>query len=113
MTPARQFKAWKDKLCQIIRRESKLAFSPDRTQYSFVLPPKVVRLVWQTTIQEKAKLLGVQEQQALEQVRNEVDEAVEKVRDAERNTKDGMLPNETRAKEEVSEVVDADGIASC
>lgn len=51
----REFKDWKRTLADMIRRGSSLVWAADGT-YQFVLPPRLVKLVWTTTIKERVKL---------------------------------------------------------
>ncbi len=54
-----EFKEWKKELCKIVNNQSRLIFNRDGT-YQFILPSRLVKLVWSTTLQEriKAELAG-------------------------------------------------------
>lgn len=103
-TPVMQFKVWKDTLCKIVKQKSKLVYSADKASHSFVLPTEIVRLVWQTTIQERAKVDQIEETEALAKIKQEVSAEADKLNgktedsDSETTTEDGPT-------EEVSEVV--------
>lgn len=49
-----EFKAWKAELLNIVKSGSRIVFNPDGT-YQFILAPRLVKLVWRTTIQERIK----------------------------------------------------------
>jgi hypothetical protein len=50
-----QFKAWKDTLVKMIKRKSQIEIKKDGS-FCFVLPPDLIRLVWATTLQERAAI---------------------------------------------------------
>lgn len=76
------FKDWKKELCNIINNQSRLVFNKDGS-YQFILPSRLVKLVWSTTIQERIKAImaggGVELEdakgQAIARLRDEMDDA--------------------------------------
>ena len=54
----REFKEWKHQLIDMIKRESSISWSVQDSGvvYQFVLPAKLVKLVWNTTIKERVKM---------------------------------------------------------
>lgn len=79
----REFKEWKHTLAEILRREARIVWTArdGRVIYQFVLPAKLVRLVWGTTIDERIKLEMARQpegaaRRAVEQIRAEVEEVV-------------------------------------
>jgi hypothetical protein len=77
-----EFKEWKDELCTIIKRQSKLIFNKNGS-YQFILPSRLVKLVWSTTIQERIRAEMVHNKlsaedarkKALTKLREEVEKA--------------------------------------
>jgi hypothetical protein len=82
----REFKAWKHTLSEILRREARMAWGVrgEKPYYQFVLPAKLVRLVWATTINERVKMEMRRQpegapQRVMEQLRAEIADVVERV----------------------------------
>jgi len=76
----KQFKAWKRTLIEIIRSQSRIVHNQDGI-VTFLLPPKLVKLVWNTTIKERAAYAAQQGsdnpiRDGLTRLRDEVDHAV-------------------------------------
>jgi len=75
-----EFKDWKKSLMEIVRTGSQLVFRADGS-YQFVLPPRLVKLVWSTTIKERVVLERKQrgeegaEQRAMAAIKEEVAQA--------------------------------------
>jgi len=61
----REFREWKAELCTIINRNSQAIINRDGS-YQFILPSRLVKLIWATTIKERIKT---------EQVINKLDDA--------------------------------------
>lgn len=73
-----QFRKWKKELCRIIQTESEMARNPDGS-YSFVLPPKITRLVWEVMLREHVKMRGCSREEAANVVRRGFLEAADKL----------------------------------
>lgn len=50
----REFREWKSELCSIINRNSQAVINRDGT-YQFILPSRLVKLIWATTIKERIR----------------------------------------------------------
>ena len=85
-----EFKQWKKQLIEMIKSGSRLVPGPNHS-YQFLLPPALVKLVWSTTIQERARyqeqVLGLEPEEAVkvavEGLRKEVTEAQAELQTAE------------------------------
>lgn len=77
------FRKWKQELIGIIKKGAHVQANPNGT-YTYVLPPKLVKLVWGATIKERvayASSMGEENptQAALTKLRDEIGEAAEKL----------------------------------
>ena len=84
----REFKEWKAELQEIIRRGASISLSMrgGSLTYQFVLPPRLVKLVWSTTIKERVQMERLRQQEgaelrAVDGIRQEVDAAVRAVQE--------------------------------
>ena len=57
----REFSQWKASLCQLVEKESSIAWEPGGG-YQFIFPRTIMRLVWKVSIKERQKYL-IQEAQ--------------------------------------------------
>ena len=84
-----EFREWKSELVRMIKEGAALVFGPDGA-YQFVLPPRLVKLVWDTTIKERVRMERKQgegaEVRAIDALRQEVNETVARELKDERNT---------------------------
>lgn len=51
----REFSSWKESLCSLIRSKSRISVHDDGSA-TYILPAELVRLVWRTTIAQRAAL---------------------------------------------------------
>ena len=101
-----EFKEWKAELCKIINQQSQLVFNRDAS-YQFILPSKLVKLVWSTTLQERikaAKLAGAKDateakKAAIEKLRQELDQAHQQFTQKQEETEANVATDEA-AKEQ-------------
>jgi hypothetical protein len=77
----KEFKAWKAELIKWVRTESMLEFCSDGS-YRFIIPSKIVKLVWATTIEQRvvAEMLYSKDPEAarkkvLDDIKKELEEA--------------------------------------
>lgn len=87
----KEFREWKRELMDMVRREATISWTLTKQGlvYQFVLPPRLVKLVWSTTLKERIKLERMKgpdgaERRAVESIRSEVDGAVAAVQDLEK-----------------------------
>jgi hypothetical protein len=79
----REFKDWKKTLINMIRSQSRIVRANDGT-VTFLLPPRLVKLVWNTTIKERAAYAAAKGSKnpmrdGLEGLRTEITDAVTRI----------------------------------
>lgn len=106
-----EFKAWKKELCKIVNTESRLVMYKTGT-WQFILPSRLVKLVWSTTLQERIKAmlagdvvsLEDAKGKALKSIRDEMDQAyAEFIEAPEAQAAKTRAEAEKRAKQEEAE----------
>jgi hypothetical protein len=71
----KEFKDWKRALCDMITRESSLEINRDGS-YAFLLPPRLVKLVWEVMIRERMRVEKVSAKEAVARTKDELDVTV-------------------------------------
>jgi len=86
-----EFRRWKESLVSMITRGARIVQYRDGS-YQFLLPSKLVKLVWQVTLKERVRL-AVQEgklpSDAIKSMREELTQAANQIAEAENKLKEG------------------------
>jgi hypothetical protein len=95
------FKAWKKLLCHIIQTESTMVRNQDGS-YSYVLPSRIVHLVYEVMIKERIKLKGCSREEAENAVRHGFVEAADKFEKVQTSVEAAKAEHEEQGEAEAA-----------